>query len=81
MGNWIPVAKSQPRPLDPCIGFDEFYGRVGEAYYSGRKDDFGEPRFRFVDSDDCHITHWMPMPKKPSKADLKQAAEALGREG
>jgi hypothetical protein len=64
-GGWNPVS-SPPKKGSGCIGYDQYYGRVGEAYFEGRKNDFGEWSLKFIDSDDCHITHWMPLPKPPA---------------
>lgn len=55
---WVPVATPPTTKSCGCIGFDRFYGRVGEANYV-------DGRFTFIDSDDCSITHWMPLPAAP----------------
>lgn len=59
--------KVEPPPANvPLIGYDEFYHRVGECFWErGRFADDGSPSLVFVDSDDCRITHWQPMPGRP----------------
>lgn len=46
----------------PVIGYDEYYGRIGEVIFNGT-------RLEFVDAqkDDCHITYWMPFPYPPKE--------------
>ena len=60
---WIAMADRKPNVRDHAIGFDAFYGRVGEIEHS-----YAE-KWGFVDSqgDDCSITHWRPMPAPPSE--------------
>jgi len=67
VSDWIKVTERAPKRDRAVIGYDRFYNRVGEAFNTGRKDDYGEPRLVFVDSDDCHITHWQPMPDEPKE--------------
>jgi len=64
--SWILVTERRPRKNEAVIGYDRFYNRVGEAYDTGHNCDDGRPRLVFVDNDDCDITHWMPMPGRPS---------------
>lgn len=62
---WIRVDDSTPVSTT-LIGYDEFYGRIGECFWEpGRRCDYGAPRLVFVDSDDCHITHYRLMPTDP----------------
>ena len=65
--SWINVDERLPDPDNPndgsrVIGFDEFYGRVGEAQLAS----WNKNRLVFIDSDDCSITHWQPMPLPPT---------------
>jgi hypothetical protein len=62
MSDWIATKNKLPRQDISVIGYDVFYGRIGEA----RLVDWGKrDHLVFVDSDDCHITHWMPLPEPP----------------
>lgn len=58
---WIPVEERLPKPYVSVIGRDRFYNRIGEAHLAG----WGEPHLVFIDSDDCYITHWIPLPDYP----------------
>ena len=51
------------------IGYDQFYGHIGPCSWYGRLDDHGHQRMTFDDGqkDDCHITHWMPLPEPPAE--------------
>lgn len=63
---WRSVVEEPPPTDREFIGYDKFYNRVGEAERDGNQtNDFGEPSCDFIDSDDCHITHWKPLPKPP----------------
>lgn len=58
---WIKVEDKMPTErasTDFVLGYDCFYGRIGIAYFNGR-------RLVLSDSDDCEITHWMPLPEPP----------------
>lgn len=53
--HWISIANQLPESGTHVIGYDEFYGRVGETYEQ-------DGHLYFIDSDDCYITHWQPLP-------------------
>jgi hypothetical protein len=58
---WINVTERKPEPRTEVLGYDEFYGRVGVAIIA----DWEPHHLVFTDSDDCSITHWMPLPDDP----------------
>lgn len=60
--NWISIKERLPDSSKDgrrVIGYDEFYGRIGEAQLAS----WNKQRLIFIDSDDCHITHWQPFPE------------------
>ena len=67
MDKWISVDDELPSHKGRFIGYDEFYGSVGEVYWDG------ESWWEFVDDqkDDCSITHWIPLPDPPELKDEK----------
>lgn len=75
---WIRVSEQLPRMHQPVWGYDRYYQIQGEAYWDGRKEDNGLPRLVFADSDDCHITHWQPLPGDPVDIDEQATVEFDG---
>lgn len=60
---WISVSERLPKRGVRVIGYDEFYGRIGEAHVAERAKT--NHHLVFIDSDHCNITHWMPLPEAP----------------
>ena len=67
---WTPITEKMPDGDEHVIGFDEFYGRVGEAVVCP----WNASRLHFIDDDDCNITHWQPFPNAPRRT--KHAPDA-----
>jgi hypothetical protein len=67
--DWIAVKDRGPKPRKDVLGYDEFYGTIGVVYWDGKSyADDGEPFLRFRGgTDDCYITHWMPLPLAPPR--------------
>lgn len=61
---WISVADEMPEKGETVLGYDSFYGRIGEACWSP----YHAGRLEFVGSDDCNIVAWMPLPNSPANA-------------
>ncbi len=60
MSDWIRVDERLPDPGERVLGYDQFYGRIGEAELG-----YSPGQLVFIDDDDCLITHWMPLPNPP----------------
>lgn len=56
MPGWVKIADSYPEAGDVVWVFDHFYDGVTAGYF----DDYAM-RTLPGRSDDCHVTHWMPM--------------------
>lgn len=58
---WVNVRDNVPKDRR-VLGFDVFYGVIGEAFWNGERLVFcGEQK------DDCCILFWMPLPEPPEK--------------
>jgi hypothetical protein len=53
---WIQIADGYPDPGEVVWVLDRFYDDVTAGYYDGYC-----MRTLPSRSDDCHVTHWMPM--------------------
>lgn len=62
MSEWIWCVDKMPDGHEVVIGYDVFYGRVGLAQRVSWHDGLD-----FVDTDDCSIVAWMPLPSPPSE--------------
>lgn len=68
MKDWIYCSNALPEPEQRVIGYDLYYGRIGEAVLaSGER---SNPHLVFIDSSDCFIMLWTPLPR-PIEAQLK----------
>ena len=65
---WIPIAPGceMPPRESRCLVFDAFYNRIGEGCWG-----FNDT-LQLLHDDDCHITHWMPLPAPPEVTDMSE---------
>lgn len=62
---WVSVEDRLPSDkasTNMVLAYDEFYRTIGLAYHNGS-------RLVLSDSDDCSVTHWMPLPAPPDNTD------------
>lgn len=62
--NWIRVKDKLPKKRDIVIGYDQYYGHIGECHIAP----WNPERLVFLKSEDCDITHWQPLPDPPAEA-------------
>lgn len=69
---WIRVTDQLPRGGEEVVAYDCYHKDIGIAsLYLGR--------LVFCDTDDCLITHWMPLPPPPSKEEIDARGVRLHR--
>jgi hypothetical protein len=75
---WIKASERLPKSGERVFAFDEHYGRLIGYWEGGTNGWHREGEYEYPDDICSHVTHWMPLPNRPTTATVGEALRAKG---